>query len=131
MESENIGKGPVCPSVFAHSSMLHYGLIDFLHIGYHDQVSWSTDACKIEFGSVPNLSNYGYFFIIFSVCCDVSEKNVVILFIFGTVIRYHLLLLHVKYHLTLCQIREVMPIFFLNFIFVVISHKRMCFVHIW
>ena len=29
------------------------------------QVQWATDACKIKFGSVPNLSNYGYFFIRF------------------------------------------------------------------
>ena len=45
---------------------------------------WAADACEIEFGSVPNLSNYGNFFINFE-CCDISEKNLMILFIFGTV----------------------------------------------
>ena len=49
-------------SVHLHA-FLHDGWIDFLHIKYHDQVSWATDACETEFGSVPNLSNYGYFFI--------------------------------------------------------------------
>ena len=37
--------------------------MDFLHIGYHDQVSRDADSYKIEFGSVPHLSNYGNFFI--------------------------------------------------------------------
>ena len=37
--------------------------MDFLHNGYHDQVQWATDACKLESGSMPNLSNCGYFFI--------------------------------------------------------------------
>ena len=44
------------------SAFLHDGWTDFLHIGYHDQVPWATDACKTEFGSVPHLSNYGNFF---------------------------------------------------------------------
>ena len=37
--------------------------MDFLHIWYHndDQVPWATDAYEIEFGYVPNLSNYGHF----------------------------------------------------------------------
>ena len=50
----------VHPHVF-----LHDGWLNFLHIGYHDQVSWSADACKREFGSVPNFINYDYFFIKF------------------------------------------------------------------
>ena len=33
-----------------------------LRIWYHDQVPWAADASKIEFSSVPNLSNYGNFF---------------------------------------------------------------------
>ena len=91
MESGNIGKGSVCQSVRPRP-FLHDGLMAFIHIGYHDQVPLATHACKIEFGSVPNLSNYAYVFINIY-CCDVSEKNVVILFIFGTVIRYHALLI--------------------------------------
>ena len=74
MESGNIRKS-VRPCAF-----LHNGWLDFLHIEYNDQVSWAAHACKIEFGSVPNLSKY-----ILSVCCDISEKNVAILFIFGIV----------------------------------------------
>ena len=35
----------------------HDGWIDFLHIGYHDQVPWATYVCKIEFGYVPSLSD--------------------------------------------------------------------------
>ena len=30
--------------------------MDFLYVRSHDQVSWADDACKIEFGSVPNVS---------------------------------------------------------------------------
>ena len=53
-----IGKGPVHlagrlsvrlfsrPCVF-----LHDGWMDFLDIGYHGQVLWAADACKIELGS--------------------------------------------------------------------------------
>ena len=67
--------------------------MDFCHSGYHDQVSCAADM------SVTNLSNYGHFFINFEcllwylreecgdVCCDISEKNVLILFIFGTMIN--------------------------------------------
>ena len=62
----NIGKGPVwqsdqqsiCQSILEHSCMA--GWIFFI-LG-HDQVPWPTDACKIEFGSMSNLSNCGYFF---------------------------------------------------------------------
>ena len=32
---------------------------------YHDQVPWVTDACRIAFSSVPNLSNYGHFVLHF------------------------------------------------------------------
>ena len=77
--------------------------MDFLHIGYCDQVQSATDAHKIEFGSVPNLCNYGNFSYILSVSCDISEKTVVILFIFGTVIRYHALHMLGKWLLALCH----------------------------
>ena len=60
--------------------------MDVLHIGYNDLLPWAANACKIEFGSVLNLSNYGIFFIKVE-CCDTVEKNLDILFIFGTVIR--------------------------------------------
>ena len=39
--------------------------MDFLHTAYRDQVPWAVDVCNIEFVSVPNLSNYDYFFINF------------------------------------------------------------------
>ena len=66
-ESGSIGKGLVHQSVWmsnlANSSLM-VG-IDFLHIVYHDQVPWAIDTHKIEFGSVPNFSNYSNFFINF------------------------------------------------------------------
>ena len=76
-------------------TFLHDGLMDFLHIGYHDQVPSAADVCKIKFGSALNLSNYDNFFINFELC-DISEKSVLILVIFGTGIRYHALLMLVK-----------------------------------
>ena len=48
-------------SVLVHS-FLHDGWLDFLHIGCLDQLPLATDVCKIEFGSVPNMSNYSKFF---------------------------------------------------------------------
>ena len=64
-------------------------------------------------------------------CCDISEKNGLILFIFGSVIKYHVLLLHVKYYLAVSHILAIISIFLLHFM-VLISHKRTvnC-VHIW
>ena len=64
----------------------------FLNIVYHVRVSWAADVYKIEFGSIPNLNNHGHVFINFDVCCNISEKNVVILFICGTEIMYYTLL---------------------------------------
>ena len=52
-------------------AFLYDGRMDFVHIGYHDQVLWAADTCKIEFGSVPNLSNYGNLFKDSSVYCDI------------------------------------------------------------
>ena len=52
----------VSPSICLYinpRAFLHGGWMDFLRIGYHDQVAWAVDACKIEFGSMPNLINYG------------------------------------------------------------------------
>ena len=46
-------------------AFLYDGWMDFLRIGYHDQVQWVIDVCKIEFGYLPNWSNYGHFFIKF------------------------------------------------------------------
>ena len=80
-------------------AFLHDGRMDFLHIRYHGQVSWATDACKIEFCSVPNLSIYGHLknnFECLLFHSDISMKTVVILFIFGTGIRYHALLMLVN-----------------------------------
>ena len=50
--------------------------MDFHHTGYHDQIQWAADACKIEFGAVPNVSNYAIFSYILSVGSDSPEKNV-------------------------------------------------------
>ena len=118
----------VClPVHFIHQSIhphtfFHDGLMDFLHIWYHDhidQVPWAADVCKIEFGSVQNLNNYGYFFILFVCNCLLwyLSKNGLVIFIFCKVIRYHVLLIHVKLHLSPCQIWLVMTIFFINFMY--------------
>ena len=67
MELGNIGKSPVCPSSVHDLSIsqltvnpgafLTGGWMDFLHIGYLNQVPYAADTSKIPFGSVPNLSN--------------------------------------------------------------------------
>ena len=53
--------------------------------------------------------------------CNISEKHMLNLFIFGTVIRYHVLLMHVKCNLAICQNLSTLTIFFFNVMFVVIS----------
>ena len=88
VEWANIGKGPVipvhqsvrqsshqsiCQSVLEHSYM-KAGWIFFILGAMIRYQHWVAHVCKIEFGSVSNLSNYGYFFINFE-CCDISEKN--------------------------------------------------------
>ena len=50
----------VCPCTFLDDDWR-----DFLHNWYHDQIPWSVDAHKIEFEFIPNLSNYGIFFLNF------------------------------------------------------------------
>ena len=75
--------GPICQSacLSVHPcAFLHDGWMDCLHIWYCDQVPQAADAHKIEFGSMPHFSNYGNFFHMFCVCCDISEKYVLILF---------------------------------------------------
>ena len=80
------------------------GRIDFDHIWYSNQVPCVADICKISFGYTPNLSNYCSIFLTFyAFCCDISENNGLILFIFGTVIHHTRDLTHVKYTLALCQ----------------------------
>ena len=88
--------------------------VDFVHIWYSNQPQFARSfntvlftvgklliekiffkPSKIAFGSMSNLSNYGHFFIHYCVC-HISEKIKLILFIFGTLIRYHVLLMHVK-----------------------------------
>ena len=68
-----------------------------------------------------------------SSCCDISEKkNMVILFTFGTVIRYHVLLMLVKYHLALCHIWVIMATCYIVCMFVVIIQRRMdWYIYIW
>ena len=93
VELGNIGKSPVYPSVCqavhlsVHShTFLHNGWMDW----YHDQVPWVTDACKIEFSSVPNLSNCGHFLINVECFVVISERRMWwILFMLGTVISHH------------------------------------------
>ena len=64
------------PSTFPHD-----GWIEYLHI-FFIFGTMGADAHKIEFGSVPNLSNYNHFSYILRVCCEISENNVVIFFIY-------------------------------------------------
>ena len=102
-------RGPVCAvrlCVFLHDSWM-----DFLDIGYHDQVVYAADVFKTEVGSVTDLSNYDKFFqYIQSICCDISETSVMIIFIFGTLIRYNPLLMLLKCNLVLCDIWVIMAI---------------------
>ena len=51
--------------------------------------------------ALSNLSNFGSIFL--CVCCNVSEKNGLILFIFGTVINHKKDLMHIRYTLALCH----------------------------
>ena len=76
---------------------------DFVYLWYTYRVPCVAHAFKIACGSVPNLINYCQFFIHFGIWCDISEKHGLILFIFGIVIRNHVLLMHVKFHLALYQ----------------------------
>ena len=81
------------PSVLPHA-FLHDDWMDFRHIGYHDQVEWAADVSKIEFGSVPNWSNFGFKKNTFTVFIVISQRRS--FFIFGTVITHDALLMLVK-----------------------------------
>ena len=77
---------------------------------FGNQLPCAADAYKMSFGFMPNLStcNYANMFLKFYVCSDISEKNGLILLIFGTVINnnspgHNSDLMHVKYPLALCQ----------------------------
>ena len=81
--------------------MIEEQRVDFI-IWYSNQVPCLVDACKIPFDYMPNLStssNYGNIFYKLDVCCDISEKNGLILFIYGTVINHNRNFMHVKYTL--------------------------------
>ena len=66
---------------------------------------------------MPNLSNYGNKFLTFYAYSDISEKNMLILFIFGIVINNNSDFMHVKYILALCQCVAFMSI--ISYIFYV------------
>ena len=162
-----------CISPFVYPcTVLHGSWMDYRHIGYYDQVQLATDACKIEYGSVPNLCNDHHSFNTFWVFVLISQRRMwwyffhiwnsyqvrciahvckitfgsmpnlsnyghffihlgyilwLILFIFGTIIRYmyHVLLVMVKSHLV-CHIGVIMAIYVLKlYVFVAISRNRM------
>ena len=73
-----------------------------IHIWYSNQVPCVADSCKIALCSMPNLINYANIFIL-CVCCNITEKNGLILFIFGTIINHNRDLMHVKYTMALYQ----------------------------
>ena len=86
----NIGTGPVCVAVPpCVCPSLHIPLwwldgfsscsVPWVH-RYHGLLM----HVKWNFGPVPNLHNYFLFFYFFCLCCDISKKNVLILFIFST-----------------------------------------------
>ena len=58
---------------------------------------------KYNFGYMPKLSKYAEIIRKVYFCCDISEKNGLILLIFGTIINHNMGLMHVKYTLALCQ----------------------------
>ena len=109
-ELGNIGMGsvhqsiclPVCPSILAHYTMMAGWMFFILGtmIRYHES--------KIEVDSVPNVSNDGTFFIHFEYLLWYLREECGDLFIFGTVIRYHVLVMFVKRYLALCQIWVLM-----------------------
>ena len=61
---------PVRPHAF-----LNGGWMDFVYIGYRDQVPSADDFCKREFGSVSNVSNYGNYFNKFRVFVLISQRR--------------------------------------------------------
>ena len=62
------------------------------------------NACKISLDSLPNLSNYGHLFIHLCICCDILKRCRLILVIYSTIIRCHVLQTYVKYNLALCNL---------------------------
>ena len=65
-ELGNIGEGPVCLAICQSvqpCAFLHDGGWNFFMLGTMIRYHWLADACKIKFGSVSNLSNYGNSFI--------------------------------------------------------------------
>ena len=79
---------------------VHIWNSNFLHIGHHNQVPWAADVSKIKLASVPNLSNYVHYFIIFA--C--------FLLIFGTAFHHHRSFMDIKYSLALHKNIVLMPI---------------------
>ena len=108
-----------CPSIH-HSiclfvgnlyAFLYNGWMDFLHIGYDDQVPWGADACKMECDSVPHMSNCGYFVINFECWLWYLGEECNDLSIFGTVIRDNAVCMLLNQHLALCQISVIVNTF--------------------
>ena len=112
--------------VISQRRMFWGGFIFGTVIRYH--------ACKIAFGSLPNLSNSGKISHTFGVFVVIFQRRMGwFLFIFDAVIRYHVLLIYVKWHLAVCEIWEIMAIFFLNVKCLLWSLRRewVDFGHIW
>ena len=98
---------------------------DFVHICNSYKVWCIVHACKITICFVPNLSSYDNFFVNFVyLLWYLREEWVDFIHILYSN-QIHMLLMHVKYNLELCQIHVIMPIFVFNFIFVAISQERM------
>ena len=65
------------------------------------------------------------FSYIWSICCDIADKNELILFLFGTVIRYNVLLTHVKYPLgSMPNVSNYTNIFLKFYVYNDISEKN-------
>ena len=64
------------------------------------------------------------FSYILCICCDLSQKNGLILFIFGTLIGYHVLLMHIKYNLDLPNLSNYTNMFLKLYVYCDISEKN-------
>ena len=86
---------------------------------------------KIQFGSVPHLSNYDQFYHDFGVYALFSEMSEWMSFIFGIMIKYYGCLMHVKYNLALCQNVIIITNFIMIVVWLLFLDACTDFIHIW
>ena len=93
----------------------------FIHVWYSNQLPCVTDAyIKYNLAKCQIWVIMPIIFLKFYVCCNISENNVFIIFIFDTIINHSRDLMHVKYTLALCQNVPLISIYHNFCMFVVI-----------